>query len=249
MWRSISPRARRRSCAGSPPGIAACCRSPRSCGSGARCWRRRCGSKPRLRLRVFAPAEAQGFWDLARDHYGSHTPISACRSIGQVIRAVTEGRATVGILPMPQEGDADPWWRHLLSPDEDDAAGHRPAAVRRPRQRPQPRPTRWRSAAARSRRPAPTAPFSPSKPRPTSAVSGFSDLWPPATSQCTFFAAWEHGDRAVNLIELDGFVPLADPRLACFRRQFGAALHRFFPCGGYALPLPAAALSPGAAKG
>ncbi len=61
----------------------------------------------------------KGFWDLARDHYGSHTPMSAYRSIGQVIRAVTEGQAAVGVLPMPQEGEPDPWWRHLLSEDED----------------------------------------------------------------------------------------------------------------------------------
>ncbi len=56
-----------------------------------------------------------GFWDMARDHYGSHTPMLTFGSIGQVIRAVSEGRATVGVLPMPQEEEADPWWRHLLS--------------------------------------------------------------------------------------------------------------------------------------
>ena len=90
----------------------------RSCGCGARCWRRPSGSKRPFAVAVFAPAEAQGFWDLARDHYGSHTPMSAYRSIGQVIRAVTEGQASVGVLPMPQEGDPDPWWRHLLSEDD-----------------------------------------------------------------------------------------------------------------------------------
>src|SRR5579871_4730042 len=64
---------------------------------------------------VFAPAEAQGYWDLARDHYGSHAPLTAYRSPGQVIRAVSEGRAAVGILPLPQEGDTDPWWRYLAA--------------------------------------------------------------------------------------------------------------------------------------
>src|SRR5260370_24306757 len=38
---------------------------------------------------VYALPEAQGFWDLARDHYGSHTPILAYQTAGQVIRPVT----------------------------------------------------------------------------------------------------------------------------------------------------------------
>jgi len=88
-----------------------------------RMWREMLSATVRLQsafaVAVFAPIEAQGFWDLARDHYGSHTPMAAYRSIGQVIRAVTEGQASLGVLPMPQEGELDPWWRHLLSKDED----------------------------------------------------------------------------------------------------------------------------------
>src|SRR6516225_5584137 len=69
-----------------------------------RMWREMLAATVRLQSRfavaVFAPIESQGFWDLARDHYGSHTPMSAYRSIGQVIRAVAEGQASVGVLPM-----------------------------------------------------------------------------------------------------------------------------------------------------
>src|SRR5258705_8281399 len=87
-----------------------------------RMWREMLAATVRLQspfaVAVFAPTEAQGFWDLARDHYGSSTPMSAYRSTGQVIRTVTEGRAAIGVLPMPQEGEADPWWRQLLSKDE-----------------------------------------------------------------------------------------------------------------------------------
>jgi hypothetical protein len=35
----------------------------------------------------------------------------AYRSMGEVVRAVTEGRAMIGVLPVPGEGD--PWWRLL----------------------------------------------------------------------------------------------------------------------------------------
>src|SRR5258708_35626567 len=66
---------------------------------------------------VYAPSAASGYWDLARDHFGSHTPMTAYHSIGQVIRAVTDKQASIGILPMPSEGDGDPWWRFIVPSD------------------------------------------------------------------------------------------------------------------------------------
>jgi hypothetical protein len=59
---------------------------------------------------VFTVTDNPGYWDLARDHYGSTTPMIACQSPSQVLREVTEGRATVGVLPYPEEGEAAPWW-------------------------------------------------------------------------------------------------------------------------------------------
>src|SRR5216683_3289710 len=85
-----------------------------------RMWRELLAATVRLQsaftIAVYAPPEAQGFWDIARDHYGSHTAMLPCRSTSQVIHALTEGQATIGVLPMPQEEEPDPWWRHLLSP-------------------------------------------------------------------------------------------------------------------------------------
>jgi len=51
--------------------------------------------------------------DLARDHFGSVTPLTRHRSTRGVLRAVAEGAATVGVLPLPQEGEPDPWWPAL----------------------------------------------------------------------------------------------------------------------------------------
>src|SRR5216683_5287862 len=85
-----------------------------------RMWRELLAATVRLQgafqVAVYAPPEAQAFWDLARDHYGSHTAMLPCRSTGQVINALSEGQAAIGVLPMPQEEEPDPWWRHLLSP-------------------------------------------------------------------------------------------------------------------------------------
>src|SRR5258708_5333100 len=57
-----------------------------------RMWREMLAATVRLQspfsVAVFAPADRPGCWDLARDHYGSNTPISAYDTMGQVIRAV-----------------------------------------------------------------------------------------------------------------------------------------------------------------
>lgn len=59
---------------------------------------------------VYAPEGEHAFWDLARDHFGGSTPLTAHRSARGVINAVREGSASVGVVPVPQEGEADPWW-------------------------------------------------------------------------------------------------------------------------------------------
>jgi len=86
-----------------------------------RIWRELLSGTTRLQVdfavAVHVPEEAPGLWDIARDHYGSFTPMTAFGTASQVLRAVTEGGASVGVLPLPQEGDADPWWPHLVSVD------------------------------------------------------------------------------------------------------------------------------------
>lgn len=66
---------------------------------------------------------------------------------------------------------------------------------------------------------------------------------------CTFLASWEYAEGTLNLVEVDGFAPPADPRIVDFRARLGAALHRLLPFGGYAVPLPAAVAVPDRAKG
>jgi chorismate mutase len=75
------------------------------------------GMQGEFAVAVYAAEQAPGIWDLARDHFGSHTPMLAYRSHGEVLRAVTEGRAMIGVLPMPEEGARDPWWRLLVATD------------------------------------------------------------------------------------------------------------------------------------
>ena len=89
-----------------PPGRAQQRRASRRrawCGSGASCSPRRSGMQGAFAVAVYAPPEAPGFWDLARDHYGSHTPMLAYRSAGAGDPRGHRGQAAVGVLPMPQE--------------------------------------------------------------------------------------------------------------------------------------------------
>jgi len=212
-----------------------------------RMWREMLAATVQLQslfaVAVFAPIESQGFWDLARDHYGSHTPMSAYRSIGQVIRAVTEGQASVGVLPMPQEGETDPWWRHLLSKDEDV-----PRVVAR---LPFGACGNARNGGADALAIGRGMQQETGRDRVLLATESSTDISRGQIFRtlsslglvCTFFASFEHSDSALNLIEVDGFVRITDPRLDSFRRQLGGALRRLLPVGGYAIPLSATALA------
>ncbi len=50
---------------------------------------------------------------LAREHYGVLTPVLELGSPIRAVTAVTEGEATIAVLPLPSDGEADPWWRFL----------------------------------------------------------------------------------------------------------------------------------------
>lgn len=64
---------------------------------------------------VYAPESEPGFWDVARDHYGSRVAVTAFDRVGLVLGAVQDGYATVGVVPLPREDDSDPWWRYLIA--------------------------------------------------------------------------------------------------------------------------------------
>ncbi|HEY1503472.1 MAG TPA: chorismate mutase, partial [Stellaceae bacterium] len=68
-----------------------------------------------LHLAVYMSEKSAGLWDLARDHYGSQTAMSGFRSTGEVLRAIADRRATLGVLPVPGQSDIEPWWRFLAT--------------------------------------------------------------------------------------------------------------------------------------
>lgn len=206
-----------------------------------RMWRELLAATVRLQgtfaVAVYAPPEKPGYWDLARDHYGSQTPMQAYGSAAQVIGAVTEGQAAVGVLPMPQEGEADPWWRHLLSarPDAPHVIARLPFGSR----------GNARTDSADALAIGHGVPQPSGRDRTLLAtenaeeisrgriVALLSELGLP----CLFLAACEHADGANCLMEIDGFLPFSDPRVTTFRDRLGPGLSRLVPFGGYAVPL------------
>lgn len=64
---------------------------------------------------VYVGDDAQGYADMARDQYGSFTPMTRHVSARAVVEAVRNMDATVGILPLPRRDDVEHWWRLLVS--------------------------------------------------------------------------------------------------------------------------------------
>ena len=62
---------------------------------------------------VYAPDGAGPYRDLARDHFGGAVPSTLHQSTRSVVNSVTESNTTVGVLPLPIDDDADPWWPAL----------------------------------------------------------------------------------------------------------------------------------------
>ena len=63
---------------------------------------------------VYAAENADGYWDLARDHFCNSLALTRHTSVQQVINAVMTGDATTGVLPVPSRDDEKPWWPHLM---------------------------------------------------------------------------------------------------------------------------------------
>jgi chorismate mutase / prephenate dehydratase len=71
-----------------------------------------------VKVAVHAPNKSAGRWDLARDFYGSTTPMQLCTTASAVFRALSQP-ATLGIMSLPEEGEKETWWPLLASRSPD----------------------------------------------------------------------------------------------------------------------------------
>lgn len=203
-----------------------------------RMWRELIAAQTRLQaplsVAVFARDDgAPQVWDLARDHFGSTTPMVRVDRAIQALRALSDGTATVAVLPLPN--DEESWWTSLMS-DQDQRLR---AFARLP----------FVSSGEEEARALALGPLeleasgddlallaieaepglSRGRLRELMLGAGLNPgwaTWRPAT-----------GAHALHLIEVDGFVVDGDARLAALQSAAGGEVLRVVPVGGYARPL------------
>jgi len=62
---------------------------------------------------VVVPADRPELLELARDHFGQSATLQTHPTTRGAIAAIVEGRASVGVLPSPEDDDHEPWWPTL----------------------------------------------------------------------------------------------------------------------------------------
>jgi chorismate mutase/prephenate dehydratase len=177
-----------------------------------------------------------GLWDLARDYYGATTPMIACQGASQVMREVSEGRATVGVLPVPEQGENAPWWPMLIGagPDAPRVFARLPFY--------EPAVDRGALGAVAIARVAPEA---TGEDRSLLAIETAEDLSRTRLTSALSAAGLplvvivDEGRSGAGryLAEIDGFVEASDGRLAQLSAALGASLSRLAILGAYAATL------------
>jgi chorismate mutase len=204
-----------------------------------RMWRELIASLTRLQtplsVAVFAPRErALQIWDLARDHFGSATAMVAVDRPIQALRALTEGSATVAVLPLPNDDES--WWVSLVS-DQD----HRLRAFARlPFVSSHGEEVRALAIGQLEIEPSgDDLALLAIEAEPGLSRGRLRELLVAAD----LHPGWVSGSRqpgaatALYLAEVDGFVAEGDRRLAELQKAAGGEVLRGVPLGGYARPL------------
>ena len=180
---------------------------------------------------------------LARAQYGVERPISAHETVLGVLRAVSDGHATVGVLPLPQGEESDPWWRNLVrsGPDVPKIIARLPFAAFD---------HRFEGLEALAIALAP--PEASDNDRSYLVVEnsaqlsrgGLRDTLGQAGFQVADMQNWSAGDKAPwVLVEVEGFVADGDPRLESLAGE-DAPVGQIWVIGSYAVPLSTEELAP-----
>lgn len=181
--------------------------------------------------------DGDGLNRVARDQYGSLTPLNEQPSASACIRAVAEGTVDIAIVPVPADGETESWWPLLMNNDKktprvvsrlpfvrDGDSGGEEALVLAPWTRDLSEfeasliAIRMGERASRSRVLA------------AMTAAGFVG----ATALSTMETDPEN---CFHVIEVDGGIEGGDPRVKALAGQFGPVLIDAHVIGGYARPL------------
>ena len=189
---------------------------------------------------VHMPEPGSGYWDLARDQYGSFTPMTGHASSRRVIEAVRSQEATVGIVPLPTQDDPDPWWPYLATSSLD-----APRVVAR---LPFAGPGNGRDADLGGLVICPLAAEATGRDRSLIAIEAGDDIalasLGPTLAEAGLpvtFTAQSEAEQApgtrLYLVEIDDFVAEDDRRVQRYLDGAGSTALRVVGLGAYAVPL------------
>lgn len=195
-------------------------------------------------IAVCVPEEQRGFWDMARDHFGVQVPMRRHTTAARVLADVTEDPNTVGMLPLPVEGDPQPWWPALASREKTTPR----IVARAPFFRTENSRTEGLSALVVARiAPEPSGPADSGLDRSLLVLETPTELSRSRLSAALaaaglpgFTSAIRHdiaGGGTLYLVELPAFIIDEDPRLAALEQALAIAGARLAPVGAYAVPV------------
>lgn len=86
-----------------------------------RIWRELVGAvsllQSGLKVVVADPNGDGGYWDMARNYFGSVIPMQRVSNEIAGLSAVREGEASFAVVPWPEDSEENPWWSFLAHQD------------------------------------------------------------------------------------------------------------------------------------
>ena len=208
----------------------------------ARFWRALIGAFCQLqspqRVLIHAPAKSVGYWDLARNHFGSIATMSVHTSAQRVLREVAETGRAIGLLTLPEDNEANPWWPQVV-------AGHRArlfVVARLP----------FYTSATGQFEDLAALVVAPFAPQPSGDDVSLMAVETGEVSRARLgelmalaglagHVIASHGDddpgARLQLFEADGFVDQDDDRIAALLYRHDSDIRRIISLGAYAVPV------------
>jgi chorismate mutase len=212
-----------------------------------RMWREMMGAVTGMQgpfaIAVCVPDEQRGFWDMARDHFGVQVPMRRHATAAQVLADISDDPSVVGLLPLPNEADKEPWWPWIVG----DLASTPNIVARVPFLRMGNSRTQGLSGLVVAQlKPEPSGAEGQGLDRsllvlesPTDVSRSRISLALQAARLPAFTSAIRHdppGGGVAYLIELPGFIIDGDARLKALEDAIATKGARLTPIGCYAVP-------------
>ena len=204
------------------------------------------GVEGKFAVSVYVPEPLESglaYLALARTYFGSQTPLLQAQTEAGVLRAVRDGNAAVGVLPLTSDthtmrASAEPWWFTLTSGGSErprivaslpwltsaEAGSDEPRAMAVARVKPEASGEDISLIAFES-----TENISRDRIRKEAENAGLALDWA---------ATWTHDEQSTRwqLAQIDGFVADSDPRLASLVSALEKEVTCFVNLGCYAKP-------------